>query len=65
MAAQKHKKIVSRMFFAFLNTYKPKTQLISALNSIDSSRTYGRLSQNPITSGFRESFLHENDFKTC
>ena len=49
MAAQKHTKIVGRIFFAFLNAYKPKTQLVKAVNSIDSYRSHGRLSQNPKT----------------
>ena len=44
--------------------YKPKTQLIKALNSIDSSKSYRRQSQNPKTGGSRELFLPENDFKT-
>ena len=65
MAAQKRKKIFSAEFFAFLNVYYPKTHLIKALNSLDSSRPNGRLSQNPKTGGFRELFLPENDFKTC
>ena len=55
MAAQKHrKKNCCQKFFAFLNAHKPKTQLIKALSSIDFSRSYGRLSQNPKTGGFRE-----------
>ena len=33
--------------FALLNAYKPKTKQIKALNSVDFSRSYGRLSQNP------------------
>ena len=45
--------------------YKRKTQLLKALNSIDSSRSHGRLSQNSKSGGFRELFLPENDFKTC
>ena len=46
MAAQKRKKIFSAEFFAFLNVYYPKTHLIKALNSLDSSRPYGRLLEN-------------------
>ena len=42
-----------------------KTHLIKALNSLDSSRPNGRLSQNPKPGGFRDLFLPENDFKTC
>ena len=63
MAAQKHKKNCWQKFFAFLIAYKPKTLLIKALNSIDSARSYGRLSQNLKTGGFRELFLPESDFK--
>ena len=64
MAAQKRKKKIRQKFLAFLNVYYPKTHLIKALYSLDSSRSYGRLSQNPKTGGFRELFLPENDFKT-
>ena len=42
----------------------PKTNLIKALYSLDSSRPNGRLSQNPKTERFRELFIPENDFKT-
>ena len=62
MAARKHKKNWQN-FFAFLIAYKPKTLLIKGLNSIDSTRSYGRLSENVKTGGFRELFLPENDFK--
>ena len=65
MAAQKRKKKIRQKFLAFLNVYYPKTHLIKAFNSLDSSRSNGRLSQNPKTRGFRELFLPENDFKTC
>ena len=34
-------------FLAFLNANYSKTNLIKALNSIDASRTNGRLVQNP------------------
>ena len=50
---------------AVLNAYYPKTHLIKALNSLDSQRPNGRLSQNLKTGGFRELHLLENDFKTC
>ena len=43
----------------------PKTHLIKALNSLDSSRPYERLLKNPKTGDFRELFLPENDFRTC
>ena len=50
----------------FSCVYYPKTQLIKALYSLDSSsRPNGQLSQNPKTGGFKELFLSENDFKTC
>ena len=64
MAAQKRKKKIRQKFLAFLNVYYPKTHLIKALYSLDSSRPNGRLLQNPKTGGLRESFLPENDFKT-
>ena len=54
-----------KKFRHFWNVYYPKTHLIKALNSLDSSRPNGRLSQNPETRGSRELFLPENDFKTC
>ena len=41
-----------------------KTHLIKALNSLDSSRPNGRLSQNPKTGGFRKLFLTENYLKS-
>ena len=48
----------------FLNAHYSKTHLLKALNSLDSSRTYGRLSENLKTGGSRELFLPENDFRT-
>ena len=63
MAARKHTKNCWQNLFAFLIAYKPKTLLIKGLNTIDSARSYGRLSQNVKTRGFRELFLPENDFK--
>ena len=51
--------------FAFLNAYYPKTQLIKALNYLDSSRTYIRLLGDPKTGCLRELFVPENGFKTC
>ena len=60
MAAQKCKK----EFLAFLNVYYLKTHLIKALYSLDSSRSYGRLLENPKTGASRELFLLESDFKT-
>ena len=60
MAAQKCKKKLIGNFFAFLNSYYPKTHPIKALNSLDSSRPYGRLLKNQKTEGSRELFLPEN-----
>ena len=65
MAAQKRIKKFPLKLFAFLNVYYTKTDLIKALNSLDSSQPNRRLLQNPKTKGFRELFLPENDFKTC
>ena len=65
MAAQKRTKEFLVEIFGILNVCYPKTHLIKALYSLDSSRPNGRLSQNPKTGGFRELFLPENDFKTC
>ena len=48
-----------------MKVYYPKTHLIKAVNSLDSSRPNGRLSQKtPKTGGFRELFPSENNFKT-
>ena len=65
MEAEKHRKSSWQKFFSILNAYKPKTQLIKALHYIDSTKSFGRLSQNLKTGDFRELFLSENDFKTC
>ena len=65
MAAQKHQKMFLAEMFCILNVYYPKTHLIKALNSLDSSIPNVRLSQNPKTGGFTELFAPENDFKTC
>ena len=56
MAAQKQKSCWEN-FLAFLNAYKPKTQLIKALTSIDSFRSYGRLPQNPKKGGLGNYFF--------
>ena len=63
MAAPKRKKIFRQKFLAFLNFYYPKTHLVKALCSLDSSRSYGRLLENPKTGGSRDLFLPESDFK--
>ena len=59
---ERKKKKLWQKCLAFLNVYYLKTHLIKALNSLDSSRPNGRLSQNPKTGSFRELFLPENDF---
>ena len=65
MVAQKRKKKPCwQKYFAFFNIYQSKTQLIKALHSLHSSRTYERLLENSKTEGSRELFLPENDFKT-
>ena len=65
MAALKQKQKFQWKFLTFLHVYYHKNHLIKTLYSLDSSRTNGRLSQNPKTGCFRELFLPENDFKTC
>ena len=54
------KEFVSRNFF---NAYYSKTHLIKALNSLESSKPYGRLKENKKTWCSRELFLPENDFQ--
>ena len=46
--------------FECLLTQNPTKKV---LNSIDSSRSYGRLSENPKTGASMELLLPENDFK--
>ena len=65
IAAQKCIKNSWQECFAFLNAYYLYTHLIKAVNSFDSSRTCGRLLENPKTGGFRELFPPENNFKKC
>ena len=43
---------------------KFKTQPIKALNSLDSSISYGSLLENLQTRAFKKLFLPKNDFKT-
>ena len=43
--------------YAFFNIYLPKTQLIKALHSLDSSRPYERLLENLKTVASRKLFL--------
>ena len=42
----------------------PKTHLLKSLDSLDSSRPYGRLLGNHKKGGSRELCLPENDFQT-
>ena len=64
MANQKGKKTTfQQKILAFLNVYYPKTNLIKALYSLDSSRSDERLSENPKTRASRDLFLPEGDFK--
>ena len=63
MAAQKLKKNCQQKFFAFLNASYPKTHLIQSLNSLDSSRPYGRLLENQKVWGSTELFQPKRDFQ--
>ena len=63
MADQKGKTNFQQTFLTFLNVYYPKTHLIKALCSLDFSRSYGRLLENPKTRASRDSFLPESDLK--
>ena len=62
---KKKNKDDGKSFFAFLIAYLPKTQLIKALNSLDSSRTYRTLLESPKPGSSRELILPESGFKTC
>ena len=65
MAAQKRKKKKFRKkFLTFLNFCYLKSRVVKALCSLDSSRSYGRLLENPKTGGSRDFLLSESDFKT-
>ena len=64
MAIKISKIIVSRKVFAFLNVSYPKIHLIQSLNSLDSSRPYGRLLENQKTRGSKKLFLPKNDFQS-
>ena len=50
---KKWEKNFRQKFLAFLNVCYHKTHLIKALYSLGSSRSYGRLLENPKTGGFR------------
>ena len=64
MTAQKctHKKL--QKFATFLNAYYLQKHLVESLNSLHSSRPYGRLLENQKRGGSREPFLPENYFQT-
>ena len=65
MKAQKRKRKCWKIFFAFLIAKTQlETQLIKALSSLDSSRSYRRLLENPKAEACRELFLAESNFKT-
>ena len=65
MTAQKcKKKFLAEIFCIFECVLLPNPS-IKALNSLDSSRPNGRLSQSPKAGAFRELFVPKNDFKTC
>ena len=51
-------------FLTFLNVCQPKTQLIKIHNSLDSSRSHGRMLEIKKTGGSRELLLPGNDFQT-
>ena len=62
---KKKKNLLAEMFCILQDLLTQKTQLIKALHSLDSSRPYERLLENPKTEGSRELFLLENNSKTC
>ena len=64
MAAQYCKKNLNKIFgvFEYLLTYN--STLLKINNYLNSSRTYGKLLENPNTRNSRELCLPENDFKT-
>ena len=64
MKKKKKKKKNWQKFFSLLNICYPKTHLIKALYSLDSSRSCGRLVENPETGVSRDLFMAESDFKT-
>ena len=59
----KKKNLLAEMFCILQDLLTQKTQLIKALHSLDSSRPYERLLENPKTEGSRELFLPENNFQ--
>ena len=62
-SSKKKKEIVSRNFFAFLNASYPKTLLMKSLNSLDSSRPYGRLLKNKKAGCSKELLLPKYNFQ--
>ena len=59
------KKLLAEIFCIFECLLPPKNHLIKVLNSPDSFRPNGRLSQNKKKRGFKELALPGNDLKTC
>ena len=49
--------------FGIFECLLPQTHLMKTLYSLDSSRSYGRVLENPKTGASRNLFLLESDFK--
>ena len=62
---RKKKKRMLTEIFGFFEYLLTQTQLTKIHNSLDFSRSYGRLSENPKRWGSKELFLPESNFKTC
>ena len=63
MAAQYCKKNLTKIFGVFECLLTYNSTLLKIINYLDSSRTYGKLLENPNTRNSREFCLPENDFK--
>ena len=59
---KKKKKNLAEIFGIF-ECLLPQTHLMKTLYSLDSSRSYGRVLENPKTGASRNLFLLESDFK--
>ena len=64
MAAQYCKENLTKIFCVFECLLTYNSTLLKINNYLDSSRTYGKLLENPNTRNSRELCLPENDFKT-
>ena len=64
MAAQYCKKNLTKIFGVFECLLTYNSTLLKIINYLDSSRTYGKLLENPNTRNSRELCLPQNDFKT-